>query len=243
MIKYIKSEMLKTKKSKLFLYSILIPFICGLFSVFFGGTFNALQQSIYWWTSFFLPINLEVLVFLDLKLDEEANRYFNINILKSDMNKVLFAKILVVIIYGVISNLFMTLLVCLFKWSMPSNGLSYEYFYIINGMQLLFLTQVWVIPLTYYLLNKMNGMFLISISGIIFFIVAPFLSATKYYFCILTSFSYKVMKYIFMIKESGDILNKVTKISSTMFYSSIIISFLLFIILLEIVLRRNIRYD
>ena len=141
-INVLKSEKLKLKNSGFFLFSILVPIICGVFSVFFGGTYNAIMQTIYWWMSSFLYFLLLFLAYTSLKLEKKAGNNFNINSINFQKSKIYISKIFWIFYYGLVGTIISIFIVCFFTWSMPVDPLINNVRKIIIGLLLIFLNSI-----------------------------------------------------------------------------------------------------
>lgn len=236
----LKSEKLKLKKSGVLLLCILTPIICGVFSVFFGGTYNATMQTIYWWMGSFLYFLLQFLAYTTLNLEKKAGNNFNVDSVNQQKSKIYMSKIFWVLFYGFIGSIFMTFIVLLFKWSMPVNPLINDIKKIIIGLAVMFLNSIWIVPLFMLFFNKVNGLLAILVNFIISLLISPFVAGSKLFFVLPYTYPYKVAKYFFNIREAGDVLTRqITLIDKMELIIATFLSLGLFIVLSMTLSRRN----
>lgn len=236
----LKSEKLKLKKSGVLLLCILTPVICGVFSVFFGGTYNATMQTIYWWMGSFLYFLLQFLAYTTLNLEKKAGNNFNVDSVNQQKSKIYMSKIFWVLFYGFIGSIFMTFIVLLFKWSMPVNPLINDIKKIIIGLALMLLNSIWIVPLFMLFFNKVNGLLAILVNFIISLLISPFVAGSKLFFVLPYTYPYKVAKYFFNIREAGDVLTRqITLIDKMELIIATFLSLGLFIVLSMTLSRRN----
>lgn len=236
----LKSEKLKLKNSKILIFCIIIPIICGLFSIFFGGTYNAINQTIYWWMSCFSLFLMQLIINLNLIIEKKANNYFNIKSTNIKKSKIILNKILLTIYYTFISNIIILTILFLFLWSMPENKMINNQFIIIKGILFIFLNNLWIIPFFILLQKKINKIMIIISNFIISLIIAPFIASSNFFILFPYSYSYKVGKYFFYIKESGDILNRqITIIDKIELNISTLLSLIIFLTLTYILYKKN----
>ncbi|MGP1440546.1 MAG: hypothetical protein ACTTJ3_07400 [Treponema sp.] len=236
----LKSEKLKLKKSGVLLLCILTPVICGVFSAFFGGTYNATMQTIYWWMGSFLYFLLQFLAYTTLNLEKKAGNNFNVDSVNQQKSKIYMSKIFWVLFYGFIGSIFMTFIVLLFKWSMPVNPLINDRKKIIIGLAVMLLNSIWIVPLFMLFFNKVNGLLAILVNFIISLLISPFVAGSKLFFILPYTYPYKVAKYFFNIREAGDVLTRqITLIDKMELIIATFLSLGLFIVLSMILSRRN----
>lgn len=236
----LKSEKLKLKKSGVLLLCILTPVICGVFSVFFGGTYNATMQTIYWWMGSFLYFLLQFLAYTTLNLEKKAGNNFNVDSVNQQKSKIYMSKIFWVLFYGFIGSIFMTFIVLLFKWSMPVNPLINDIKKIIIGLAVMLLNSIWIVPLFMLFFNKVNGLLAILVNFIISLLISPFVAGSKLFFVLPYTYPYKVAKYFFNIREAGDVLTRqITLIDKMELIIATFLSLGLFIVLSMTLSRRN----
>lgn len=237
---FFKAEKLKLKNSGVLLLCILSPIICGMFSLFFGGTYNATMQTIYWWMGSFLYILLQFLAYTTLNIEKKAGNNFNIDSINQKKYMIYISKIFWVLFYGFIGSIFMTFIVLLLKWSMPVNPLINDIKKIIIGLTVIFLNSIWIVPSYMLFFNKVNGLLVLLVNFIISLLISPFVAGTKLFFIFPYTYTYKGAKYFFNIKEAGDILTRQTTLIDML--ELIIATFLsvtLFIVLCITLFRRN----
>lgn len=236
----LKSEKLKLKKSGVLLLCILTPVICGVFSVFFGGTYNATMQTIYWWMGSFLYFLLQFLAYTTLNLEKKAGNNFNVDSVNQQKSKIYMSKIFWVLFYGFIGSIFMTFIVLLFKWSMPVNPLINDIKKIIIGLAVMLLNSIWIVPLFMLFVNKVNGLLAILVNFIISLLISPFVAGSKLFFVLPYTYPYKAAKYFFNIREAGDVLTRqITLIDKMELIIATFLSLGLFIVLSMTLSRRN----
>ena len=234
----LKSEKLKLKNSKVLAMGILVPIICGVFSVLFGGTYNAVIQTIYWWTGSFLYFLLQSVAYIDLSLENKIN-CFNIKSINLQKSKIYISKIFWVIYYGLIGNFILLSVILFFGWSMPTatpmgNTKS------IAGIFVIFINCLWIIPFFILLQEKINGLLLMLLNFIISFVIAPFAAGSKFFFLLPYTYAYKAAKFFFKIKEAGDPLSsKITEIDSLELGIGTFLSISLFMVLSFMLCRRE----
>lgn len=236
----LKSEKLKLKNSGMLLLCILIPVICGAFSVFFGGTYNATMQTIYWWMGTFLYFMLQFLAYTTLNLEKKAGNNFNIDSINQQKSKIYMSKIFWTLFYGVIGSIFMAFIVFFLKWSMPVNPLINDTKKIIIGLTLIFINSIWIVPLFMLFFKKVNGLLIILLNFIISLLISPFVAGSKLFFILPYTYPYKVAKYFFNIREAGDVLTRqITLIDKMELIIATFLSLGLFIVLSMTLSRRN----
>lgn len=236
----LKSEKLKLKKSGVLLLCILTPVICGVFSVFFGGTYNATMQTIYWWMGSFLYFMLQFLAYITLNLEKKASNNFNIDSVNKQKSKIYMSKIFWILFYGFIGNIFMILIVFLLKRSMPVNPLINDPKKIIIGLAVILINSIWIVPLFMLLFRKAGGLLIILVNFIISLLISPFVAGSKLFFILPYTYPYKVAKYFFNIKEAGDVLTRqITLIDKMELIIATFLSLGLFIVLSMTLSRRN----
>lgn len=236
----LKSEKLKLKNSGMLLLCILIPVICGAFSVFFGGTYNATMQTIYWWMGTFLYFMLQFLAYTTLNLEKKAGNNFNIDSINRQKSKIYMSKIFWTLFYGVIGSIFMAFIVFFLKWSMPVNPLINDTKKIIIGLTLIFINSIWIVPLFMLFFKKVNGLLIILLNFIISLLISPFVAGSKLFFILPYTYPYKVAKYFFNIREAGDVLTRqITLIDKMELIIATFLSLGLFIVLSMTLSRRN----
>lgn len=236
----LKSEKLKLKNSGMLLLCILIPVICGAFSVFFGGTYNATMQTIYWWMGTFLYFLLQFLAYTTLNLEKKAGNNFNIDSINRQKSKIYMSKIFWTLFYGVIGSIFMAFIVFFLKWSMPVNPLINDTKKIIIGLTLIFINSIWIVPLFMLFFKKVNGLLIILLNFIISLLISPFVAGSKLFFILPYTYPYKVAKYFFNIREAGDVLTRqITLIDKMELIIATFLSLGLFIVLSMTLSRRN----
>lgn len=236
----LKSEKLKLKNSGVLLLYILIPVICGAFSVFFGGTYNATMQTIYWWMGSFLYFMLQFLAYITLNLEKKASNNFNIDSVNKQKSKIYMSKIFWILFYGFIGNIFMILIVFLLKRSMPVNPLINDPKKIIIGLAVILINSIWIVPLFMLLFRKAGGLLIILVNFIISLLISPFVAGSKLFFILPYTYPYKVAKYFFNIKEAGDVLTRqITLIDKMELIIATFLSLGLFIVLSMTLSRRN----
>lgn len=235
-----KAEKIKLKNSKVLLSSIWIPVVCGLFSLFFGGTYNVIAQTIYWWLGSFLLFLLQLFVYINLTLEKKANNNFNIESIHIKKSKIYISKILLTTYYGAISNVVLLLVIFFFRWSMPRNPFFDSTVKMIVGICMILLTSIWIIPLFILLARKVSGIVVILLNFIVSLLVIPFVASSRFYFFIPYTYPYKVGKNFFYIKESGDIMRQpLMSVDKLELSIVIVLSFVLYIVLSIAVCRQD----
>lgn len=242
-MKVLRAEKLKIKNSRMRLYSIAVPVLCGSFSLFFGGSRNILHQSIYWWAGVFLPALLQIIAYRNISIEKKSNDFFHLKTSAVHRGRVYLAKIFWTLYYGFSGNAWMILLILFFKWSMPHSGSINNSLQIVCGTLTVYLASLWVLPLFFLLSGKMKPLLLILFHFLISFLISPFVAGSKFFLFLPHSYAFKPAKFFFSVKESGDILNRaLMKTDRAEMILALSFSSILFLIFSFLLYRRESRH-
>lgn len=236
----LKSEKLKIKNSGMFLSSIIIAVLCGAFALFFGGTFNILHQSIYWWMGVFLMALLQIIAYRNLSIEKKANDFFNLKTSTQNTGKIYISKIAWTLYYGFLGTVIMSFIIMFFKWSMPHNGIISSNLSIVLGLSVICLANIWIVPIFFLISKKVAPIILILLNFLLSFLVAPFVAGTPFFFCLPHSYAFKPVKVFFSIKEAGDILSRpIVLIDRIEMMIALALSIMLFLLFSFLLYRRE----
>lgn len=236
----LKSEKLKIKNSRMLLISIVIAILCGVFALFFGGTLNILHQSIYWWMGVFLVALLQIVAYRNLSIEKKATDFFNIKTAPQNRGKIYIAKIILNLYYGFLGTITMGFITSFFKWSMPHNGLINSNLSIVLGMSVIYITNIWIVPLFFIISKKINSIILILLNFLLSFFIAPFVAGSKLFILLPHCYAFKPAKVFFSIKEAGDILTRpIILMDKIEMIIAIMLSLMLFVLFSFLLYRRE----
>lgn len=239
-MKVFRAEKLKIKNSRMRLYSMAIPVLCGGFSLLFGGSRNILHQSIYWWAGVFLPALLQILAYRNISVEKKSNDFFHLKTSAVNTGRVYLAKIFWTLYYGFAGSAWMILLILFFKWSMPHSGSINSSMQIVSGTLTVYLASLWILPLFFLLSEKMKPLLLILFHFLISFLISPFVAKSKFFLFLPHCYAFKPAKLFFLVKESGDILNRpVMKTDRAEMTLALSLSLILFLIFSFLLYRRE----
>lgn len=235
-----KAEKLKIKNGRMLTYSFVLPMLCGVFALFFGGTWNILHQSIYWWMGVFLPALLQIIAYRNLSIEKRAGDFFHLKTSAGNIGEIYLAKTIWSLYYGFLGTLWMLLIIFFFHWSMPHNGLIKDPLQIVSGMWTVYATSLWTVPVFFLLSQKFKPMLLILLQFLISFLAAPFAAGSKFFLLLPHTYPFKPAKVFFSIKEAGDLLQRpVIRTDYAEMWVVIASSLLLFVVLSFILYKRG----
>ena len=148
---YIKAENLKFKRTFSRRMIIFVPLLNIVFSFlmniqfFVSGTFN-------WWSIIFMPVMISLFCSLSHQKEKRASNYNGTYSLPVDLEKLWYAKIIIIMIYSLISQI--VFLIFIFLMGFVIADLSNVSLSIIAASILLWITSLWQIPLCLYVARK-----------------------------------------------------------------------------------------
>ncbi|WP_411344753.1 lantibiotic immunity ABC transporter MutE/EpiE family permease subunit [Paenibacillus sp. WLX1005] len=150
MIRYVRAEHLKFKKSFSRKLLLVVPILVLLFS-FFMNPMYTVTNTFNWWSIFFLPLVIALLSGLSHQKEQRSIGYNRIFSLPVSLANVWYAKVIVIAGYTLCMLLFFELILMLFQLVMPIGG---QLLNTLLAAGLLWLGTLWQIPLCLWLARK-----------------------------------------------------------------------------------------
>ncbi|GGJ04628.1 lantibiotic immunity ABC transporter MutE/EpiE family permease subunit [Paenibacillus hunanensis] len=150
MIRYLRAEHLKFKKSFSRKMLLVVPVLVLLFS-FFMNPMYTVTNTFNWWSIFFMPLVIALLSGLSHQKEERSIGYNRIFSLPVSLSKVWYAKVIVIAGYTLGMLIFFELILLLFQIVMPIGG---QWSNTLLAVGLLWLGTLWQIPFCLWLARK-----------------------------------------------------------------------------------------
>ncbi len=210
MLELLKSEKLKAKGSLRLVIIINLVVVLNSYLMF---PFGIINFSVNWYQTLFCPLLISLLVFQNYKAEDLACSWMNVDISIKSKFSIFVAKSLVVLYYLMCSAMLFT--VCNFavesfvKFLYPAENFVYDYkgtfAQFLLGNLLLTMSFSFLIPITLWLMTKLNKWVALLITVLMYFLIMPisyaFIDLHKYLFL---AFPYKVSADYFGILPKGD---------------------------------------
>lgn len=221
---YLRAELLKYKHSFEQKIVYIVP-ICTIFFMLLMGQYFQ-SQTIYWWYLFILPEIIVVYCSLSEKR-EKSIRYQIFNTLYINLEKVWYARVLIIIGYLLVISIILAI------FAMSPKIWAPNYCAITEGKILLgcicaVIMSAWQVPILLFM-SKRFGMFFIVIINCILPIVSVFLANTKIWFLMPYCLVSRAVKNIIGIDVNGIMISDY-KTNICEFCGEILLSVFIFIV-------------
>lgn len=222
---------------------IFLPIFVCVFAFIIGGIYNYLPFAIFWWMSIFFILLISLLIISDNIREKKAGNFQNIVTLDISVNKVLYAKMICILGYMLLSTvvLFVSLAVFLkFLYPMLYPTISsnvyvlYSLFKILTALILIIPSMAWILPLLYGLFEYVNGSIMIILSFLISFFIAPIITRMQIWFLFPYAYSYKLIASFLHIDPSGTFHSSLNYGGPVITIATIVLGCIVFTVLLQI---------
>ncbi|MDY5912930.1 MAG: lantibiotic immunity ABC transporter MutE/EpiE family permease subunit [Inconstantimicrobium porci] len=228
-MKYLKSEILTTKRTMVNKLVLIAPFCVAFFAVVAGGIASFQYSGLYWWYSFILESVIAILCGLSYQKEQHAGKFYSVRSLPISLEKFEFSKVIVLVEKLLIACLFLALLLSsAYLWA-PVAAV-YSISKIIIGCCFIILASIWEVPLCFLLMRKIGMLITIIVNSLIGIFTIALIGATSLWFIWPYCWAAKIGEYFMQIAISGTFM-KTADINIIGTFVVLMISILLFLVL------------
>lgn len=229
MINYIFAENLKYKHSFLKKLLVLMPIVLILLSLFLMPSYFT-TNSYNWWYVIIMPATFALIPAMMHRKESRKLNYRTVFPLNINLKKLWVSKIITAFIYMSIAGMIHMLGVYIFQFLIGGQLVpNYGFSTLLFASALLIITNLWQIPLCFFLAKKFGFIVSIAINAVLGLALGILLSDGAFWIYCPYSWGIRLMIPVMHILPSGILVEASNPIiSNTSFYIPCILSILLF---------------